>query len=339
MWDKTKKQEIGDASSNNIQAETLTIVNGLSYQDVKSIAEDTFNNNFPKFMGEAQKIVEVKIEKFNSEIIEKIKESGKEFYIDNFKSPDFLYILYKAQEAYVRSEDDDFENIIKESILERGKIKENSLKKIILNEAIMTINRLTKTQLEALALIFQIKKTVKNNLNFDKKQLKRNNLGKYVQVEDKDYAEIILPEYNLELIKKITRLDGEHLIYSNCCSGNSIFDFFKEFKSRYLKLFLKDREDISEGDLEKLQEMSNENRSGMPSFEFDKKFYNRNVLSEDEMKIIFMESNETFEEMYTIFINYLLDLSLTSVGTAIAILYENTKRVDNHYKLDIWIGK
>lgn len=332
-------KQIGDNSNGNIQSEKLTIINGLSYQDVKSIVDDTFNINFPKFIGEAQKKVDEKIEKFNNDIIEKIKGLGKEFYIENFKSPDFLYILYKAQEAYVRSEDVDFENIIKESILERGKLKENSLKKIILNEAIMTINRLTKTQLEALGLIFQIKKTIRNNLNFDQKLLIQNNLGEYVRTEDKYYVEIILPEYSLELIKGFTRLDGEHLIYSNCCSGNSIFDFFKEFKRRYLKLFLKDRKNISEEDLKRLQKMSNENSQGMPSFDFDNKFYNDNVLSEDEMKIIFMGADKTFEGMYMVFTNHLVDLSLTSVGTAIAILYENTKKEENYYKLDIWIGK
>lgn len=334
-------KQIGNNSNNNTQVSgDMTTYNcGISYQDAKEIAKDVFDKNFPQLIGEAQKIVEEKIEKFNNEILKEVKESEKKFHLENFKSPDFLYILYKAQEAYVRSDDDNFENIIKKSILERGKLIENSLKKIILNEAIMTINRLTKTQLEALGLIFQIKRTVKSSLNFDKKHLKRNDLGQYLEMENKDYVEIILPKYNLELIKRFTHLDAEHLIYSNCCSGNAIFDFFKNFKISYLKLFLKDKENISKEDLEKLQKMTNENRFAITPFGFDKNFYNKHILSEEEMKIIFMESDKTFEEMYAIFTDHLTNLSLTSVGIAIAILYENTKREEDYYNLDTWIGK
>lgn len=150
-----KYQESGD-NSVNIQAGNLNI-SGLGYQEAREIALDVFKSNFIKLSREAAQIAEDRITYLVDEYLNKlVNEHEKLIY--TAKDPDMQYDLFQAQSQYARSGKIYVVDLLTDILVEKAKAKhEESLLKIVLSEAIITIGKLTETQLNVLSSIFLLR--------------------------------------------------------------------------------------------------------------------------------------------------------------------------------------
>lgn len=150
-WVSNKQNvKTGDNSTVN-----QTIIKGLSYSEVKEITADLFEQNFPKMIGIAKETVEKRISEFEEKLIEKLKNEKIE-NLEEFKTPDMLYITYEAQKSYVLCEDKELADVLLELIVSRAKEKDDNFSKVLLNEAITILPKLNNEMLNTLSIIFNV---------------------------------------------------------------------------------------------------------------------------------------------------------------------------------------
>lgn len=157
MMDKKHEINSGD-NSTNIQGRHVLVNQqiGISYSDARQIALDVFKQNFYELSEEAKSVALERAEQLIDEFLRKLEKELPE-EIEKVKDPDAQYTLIKAQSIYARNGEPDTLEILTNLLKERFRVKEDSLKKIVLNEAIETIPKLTINQLNLLTAIFLVK--------------------------------------------------------------------------------------------------------------------------------------------------------------------------------------
>jgi len=137
---------------------------GLTYEDAKNVALDTFRANFYELAGVAQTIVDERVEYITDKILEGLKKEHPDG-LDQAQDPGFMSALYEAQMGYVKSGDEDLEKVLINLLVDRSKETSRNLKQLVLNEAIKTAERITAEQADILSLIFIITKTRNNRIS------------------------------------------------------------------------------------------------------------------------------------------------------------------------------
>lgn len=348
--DKNLKQEGGD-NSTNLQGQNVTIYNGISYTDARNIALDVFKTNFLELSQNAADLAKQRAEHLVDEFLKKL-ETEKPEKIEKIEDPDMQYALFSAQKEFARSGEKDMEEMLVSILLERIEENSQSLKKIVLNEALEIVPKLTDQQLDILTLVFLIQDTKNNNIN------NKESLLNY------------LKSYFLPFIKNLTKEKScyKHLEYSGCCGtiGIAQDNLSQYFINNYEGVFSKGFEK------EKFEEISKDNPSInsllIPCLTDNTKFQ-LNALTEDvlrsktvdklgatetvfnRLKNLFKsstmnveEANKFLEDLLPEMKNfietwkesYMCAMNPTSVGTALA--YINLRRKAG-IKLDlgIWI--
>lgn len=154
-----KGQDIkaGD-NSTNVQGKDVTIINnsGISYSDAKEIAMDVFKKNFYDLGQSVEEIVNERAEKILEKYLSKINSLNPKLIL-NTEDPDIRYNTYEVQKDYARRGNEEIANLLVDILSERTKNKEESLKNLVLNEAIQVVSKLTTKQINVLSLIFLIK--------------------------------------------------------------------------------------------------------------------------------------------------------------------------------------
>lgn len=219
--DKKLNQEGGEDST-NIQAETVNITHtGLTYLDAKEIALDVFKSNFLQLSKDAADVAKERAEHLVDNFLQKLKETSPD-KIENIKDPDIQYAIYTAQKECARSGEKELEEILADILIER--ISENTpLKKIILNESIGIISKLTNQQLDVLTLIFLIQCNTEIIIS------NKENLLEYLQSHYTPFIENLTKDKSCFL----------HLEYAGCCSTITmdLHKLSEIFLRRYRHLF------------------------------------------------------------------------------------------------------
>lgn len=155
-----KNEEInaGDYSA-NVQGDNATVtLNHIDadYTKVKEIVMDIFKMNFYDLGEKAAEIAKERAEYITNKYIEGIKSIDPEL-IKNTEDPDMRYAIYEAQKNYARLGDKETADLLIDLLIDRTKSNNISFERIVLNEALTIIPKLTAKQIDTLSLIYLVK--------------------------------------------------------------------------------------------------------------------------------------------------------------------------------------
>lgn len=132
-------------------------------------------------------------------------------------SPDFQFISKKAAISASRNSDKNLHKNLASLIVQRINCDNDDLKRIVYNEAIETVEKITKDQLKIITVSFLIKRTHRSDI-------------KHLQQLIIYFEKIISPFLSF----KKTTAEFEHLQYAGCASINFMsFDLLRHLKHSY----------------------------------------------------------------------------------------------------------
>ena len=344
-----QRQEGGDGST-NIQAEDLTIVQGLTYPEVRQVAIDVFKSNFYELAGEAKAIASERAEQVTEDFLKKLQNENPEGFL-KAQDPDFQHALFTVQKEYARTGDKDLGDLLVDLLVDRSKQENRNILQIVLNESLRVAPKLTDDQLAALAVSFFCKYTMNNGI------------GNHQALAD-SFKQFVQP-FSSKLSKN--QACYQHLAFSGCGSismGSSSLQqiYGKKYQGLFVKGFEREeiaKREISVGedqrffipclnDTSKLQVKAN-NLEVLTEFmdsqhipDEDKPkitaLFNANKMNDDEIKEKVVSLCPYMADVFDAWENSpLKNFSLTSVG--IAIGHANIKRLVGEFSdLSIWIN-
>jgi K+/H+ antiporter YhaU regulatory subunit KhtT len=162
MMGDRQSQKSGDSSVNFQAYGDISI--GLTYDQTRQVAMDTFKANFVEFQNEAFELVLKRAETLVNVFLDEACKEGLA-QISEGKNPDFQYALFSAQREYARSGDEDLGELLVQLLVDRTKVRKRDLEQIVLNESLAVAPKLTPDQLDTLSLIFLVRYTMHSGLN------------------------------------------------------------------------------------------------------------------------------------------------------------------------------
>jgi len=219
-------QESGD-NSTNLQAGGDIVINNtkaVALYSVEEVAKQLLNSVFGELPTNTKGLIENNQKSYFQALSEKIgtiiKQNEELEGIIN--SPDFQYISKKAAISASRSSSIELHKNLSTLIVQRINNDNEDLKRIVYDEAISTINKLTNDQLKILTLCFLIKRTKLNGIT------NIAQFNNYLESRIKPFIDF-----------KGTTAEFEHLVYTGCASINSILvhDLAGLFKENYPEVF------------------------------------------------------------------------------------------------------
>ncbi len=160
--DKNQKQQAGNDST-NLQAQSITVYQGISYSDAKEIALDVYRANFLQLSQDAAQIACNRAEELTDNFLRQLEVENKAA-IDSMREPAMQAALYEAQKQYAKTGDKDLEGLLVDILVERASTPERNIHQIVLDEALIVASKLTTEQMDALTLNFLISRTSNNTL-------------------------------------------------------------------------------------------------------------------------------------------------------------------------------
>lgn len=225
-----KEIQAGDDST-NIQGNNVTVnqQNGMDYLQVRQVAMDVFKSNFYDLGEKVEKLVNDRAEEIVNKYLKKLEEESPEA-INNTEDPDVRYAIYEVQKSYARLGDKEMGDLLVDVLMQRTMNQDESFEKLVLNEALTIIPKLTTKQIDILSLIH-----IMRYLNFKPE----------FQIPFEHYYSFLHPFINKRIIPK-KEIFYQHLQYAGCLSisiGSS--DFNNIIKHKFPHLFDK-VEDVNE---------------------------------------------------------------------------------------------
>lgn len=149
------KDIIAGDGSTNIQGNKVTVnqQNGLDYTQVRQVAMDVFKSNFYDLGEKASKIARERAEEVTNSFLEKLEKESPHL-IKNTEDPDIRYALFEVQKSHARLGDKEMCDLLVNVLLQRTTNQNDSFIKLVLNEALTVIPKLTSVQIDVLTLIF-----------------------------------------------------------------------------------------------------------------------------------------------------------------------------------------
>ncbi|MGE1060811.1 LPO_1073/Vpar_1526 family protein [Bacillus sp. GMa5/1] len=205
-------------NSTNIQDSKNVTVNqyGLNYSDVKEICMMVFKSNFYDLGGTVQTIIEERAEEIINKYLKRLISKDPEA-LKNTEDADLRFIIYEAQKNHARRGDKEIADLLVDMLIERTVTKEETLVKIVYNEALEILPKLTSKQIDMLTVIFLLRNV---------------NVGHVFRIDNLDNIMRVLIEFvpNEEFFY-------QHLQYTGCVSINmTSVDFIDELKNAYPSL-------------------------------------------------------------------------------------------------------
>ena len=226
MMAKNQTIESGDDSI-NLQGKDVAFNQnnyGISYSDAKEIAMDVFKRNFYDLGDNVKNIVNERAEEILDNYFEKLLHEGPK-YIENTADPDIRYLIYEVQKNYARRGDKITEELLVETLVQRTISKNNLTKELVLNEAIITIPKLTSKQMDILSLIFLVR------------------YGNYIYEVPVESFNNIIDKTIEDLTISKKRIFFEHLQYAGCLYASiGSIDFKKAIQNKFPQF--KTKEDV-----------------------------------------------------------------------------------------------
>ncbi|MBX9804819.1 MAG: hypothetical protein K2Y18_03580 [Alphaproteobacteria bacterium] len=347
MNKNNQDQKSGD-NSVNVQAGTLIVEAGLTYQDVKDIARDLFSENFLVLQKEAKETASQRAQEVVECFLNKLQETNP-LPLESLKSPDMQISLFNAQKGYAQIGKRELADLLVD-ILVRRKQAVEELQKIVLSESILVAPLLLQRQLNAISVRFVLSYSMQGNI---------------LNIESfRDYFKEYLLPFCSELATEAS--DYQHIDYTKCgsisISGSNLFDILKK---NYPAVFTKgfDKSSIETIALNPDQEHKlfipclrdpskfqvsalNSDVIDMLGKKYDideskisqlKALQNTNSMLENEIEDDINQIDPNFKNLFKTWkTSSLQSLQLTSVGIALA--QANIKRITGiDLDLGIWI--
>jgi hypothetical protein len=344
------QKQSGGNNSTNIQAESITLVQGVSYTEVKDIALQVFKSNFYELAGEAKQIARTRAEEITEQFLQKLKAQN-EVGFKQAQDPDFQNALFTVQKQYARSGDKELGDLLVDILVDRTKHGQRSILQIVLNESLEVAPKLTEDHLAALSAAFLMKYVVNKAING--MESLEEYLDRYLQplvphipvrtaayqhIEYSGCANIGLARQNLaaafyalysglfskgfvvaELTNQSINVSSDSGLVRPCLNDSEKIQLNAINEEVFRDLASK--KGVQGGDIDKLVALENSNRMG------DKEIQDYLIKRRGYMEVLFKSWNDT----------PIGQLTLTSVGIAIA--HANLKRrVGQFTDLSIWIN-
>lgn len=221
-------QKSGDDST-NLQAGRDIVVNAgnsIALYSIEEVAKQLMGSVFGELPDETKKQIEANQKSYFqalSENLGKIIKQNEDLkkVID---SPDFQYISKTASISASRSSSAELHKNLSLLIIQRINNDSEDLKRIVYDETISTINKLTKDQLKILTLCFLLKRTKMNGLT------NITQFNQYLEQRIKPFIDF-----------KKTTAEFEHLVYTGCASISiASHDINGLLKGNYPEIFKDD---------------------------------------------------------------------------------------------------
>jgi len=213
------KQEISSGdNSTNIQGSDVTVNQyGIKYSDVKEVAMDVFKSNFYDLGEKIERIVNERAEGIINKYLDKLQSIAPES-LPNTEDPDLRYAIYETQKNHARRGDNDIADLLVDVLVSRTKVKDEAFLKLVTNEALEIIPKLTLKQIDILTFIFLMRYV---------------NLGGIIPINNfYDVISVFTDEIPNE------EVFYQHLQYTGCISISiGSVDFEKLIKGNYPKQF------------------------------------------------------------------------------------------------------
>jgi hypothetical protein len=166
-----QEQSAGDQSTNSqagrdsfqaghdlIQARGNVYQVGVTYDQARQIAIDVFEANFIRLVGAAADLARDRAEKIARDLLDALMVRNPKA-LGSMQDPDMLRALYAAQEGYACSGEEDLEKSLVDLLVDRAEQPERGTKALVLNQAIATLPKLSKSHRAALAVSFTVRHT------------------------------------------------------------------------------------------------------------------------------------------------------------------------------------
>jgi hypothetical protein len=153
---QTNKQT-ADAGKDSViyQAnEGITVNEGLTLEQARTVSLDVFKANFYDLGEDVRQIATRRAEEITNEYLKKLQIEDERL-IEKTVDPDIRYNLFEVQKAYARFGDKEMSNLLVDVLVQRTK-EDVSFPRIVLNEALTVIPKLTKLQIDILTLLYLV---------------------------------------------------------------------------------------------------------------------------------------------------------------------------------------
>lgn len=206
---ETIVEQTGGKNSNNVQnndmsQNVLVVQNGMSYSEVKEVALDVYRNEEAKnFSKESALITQQRVEELVDSYLTVIFGEIPHL-VERLKKPSMQYSLFNAEKGYALDETQTTKDYYIEMLKSRLKAKDRSVLQIGLDEAIKSVEKITKDQMDCLTFMFLIYKFPYNLNNID-------NLTRYCKFLCDFYHESFENQFNVISLRSVnacTSLDG-----------------------------------------------------------------------------------------------------------------------------------
>ncbi|MEN4956774.1 LPO_1073/Vpar_1526 family protein [Stenotrophomonas indicatrix] len=323
---------------------------GLSYQDVRQVAQDLFDANFFRLSVVAREEAASRAEYITEKFLRKLSEENPNGF-SKANDPGFQSALYTVQREHAKAGDEDLGDLLVDLLVDRSKQDQRDLIQLVLDESLATAPKLTNGQLSVLAITFALKYTVDNRV------VSEESLG--------DYLDRYIIPFGDSLA--VSESSFAHLDFAGCGSTSVLVDisiegilintypalFSKGVTSEEIlsagfstvdgRIFSECLNDISRFQVSVIRDSEVElvlSKRGVDAGDVDlaKAIYSRNMMSEEEVARKIMKLRPAMGDISRKWSDSgMKSLSLTSVGKAIG--HANVKRLVGEFgALSIWIS-
>lgn len=145
-----QKQRSGDHSI-SIQGRSI-IFEGISYSEARQIALDVYKANFLRLSNDAAKLAVRRAEELTDSFLSQLYKRRPEA-ISSMADPGMQMVLFEAQKEYARTGNKDLEKLLVDLLVDRASGQEQSDERIVLDESIRVVPKLTVIHLDSLSVV------------------------------------------------------------------------------------------------------------------------------------------------------------------------------------------
>lgn len=340
-------------NSNNYQSENLTINNNLTVlYSIEEVARKLLDSAFGELPDDTKQLISSNQKSYFqvlSELLKQIVIQGEDLK-KIINDPDFQFISKNALISASRSPSIELHKNLSSLVIQRINSSNDDLKRIVYNEAITTINKLTTNQLKIITLCFLFKYIANDGIT-----------------SWQTYVDYLNAEFKPFLNFKNTIAEFQHIAYTSCGSiGITSKSGLKVHKENYTFLFLNL---IEKSEIDNLN-LDNTIKQKLVTVDPKEDKYIINFLNKHSLQNFLKENNineETIKKISSICMHHIKDdqeikikiaqeanidknllepwadhsnvsfLSLTSVGIVIAATYFEQITGDK-IDIDDWIN-
>jgi hypothetical protein len=347
MSQQKLQQKAGDNSRSYQAAGDIHV--GITVSEARQIALDVFKANALELAGIARDLFEARGRDFIERYLDELQRRKPEG-LDSLSDPDMQYALFTAQREYARTGDKDLSDLLVDILVERSAQKDRNLQQIVLSEALAVAPKLTPEQFNALSVVMILRYT--------------RCIGVRSLNELDGYMRLLLPPFCSGLPTHLSTY--QHLEFVGCasrgwnkatvgdlvlgnyqdlfCSGFNVDEAanladVKKLLGTFLIPCLHDptRLQVKDSDLAMPQEMATQLSVSVDEIVKLQQLHKSRLMSPNEVTAYLYEHVLGTAELVRCWeTSELCRLSLTSVGTAIAIA-NIRRRTGQEFDLGIWI--